>query len=60
MLIASPAEGEFGLHQFEKTIEGEGSQNEKEGDKHRRKKHISHKTPPVGGMFIPKGDAKFG
>lgn len=35
MLIASPGEREFGLHQFEKAVEGECSQNEEQGDKHR-------------------------
>ncbi|MBR6829322.1 MAG: hypothetical protein IKM83_01750 [Paludibacteraceae bacterium] len=36
MLIASPGEREFGLHQFKKSVEGECSQNEEKGDKHRR------------------------
>ena len=36
MLIASPAERELGLHQFKKAVEGECSQNEEQGDEHRR------------------------
>ena len=44
VLIASPGEREFGLHQFEKSVEGECSQNEEQGDKHRRKKYIYHNT----------------
>jgi len=42
MLIAGPRERETRLHQFEKAVEGERAQNEKEGDEHRRKKYISH------------------
>ena len=44
MLIAGPAERVLGLHQFKKSVEGECSQNEEEGDKHRRKKYINHST----------------
>ena len=43
MLITSPAERVLGLHQFKEAVEGECSQNEEEGDKHRRKKYVNHK-----------------
>lgn len=36
MLIASPVDRVLGLHQFEKTVEGESSQNEEEGDHTKR------------------------
>ena len=36
MLIASPPEWVFGSHEFKETKKGTGSQNEEEGDKHRR------------------------
>ena len=35
LLVACPAERELGLHQFKKAVEGECSQNEEQGDKHR-------------------------
>ena len=35
MLIAGPTERVLGLHQFKKSVEGECSQNEEEGDEHR-------------------------
>ncbi|MBR6304753.1 MAG: hypothetical protein IKR37_03905, partial [Paludibacteraceae bacterium] len=36
MLVAGPAKRIAGLHQFEKSVEGERAQNEEKGDKHRR------------------------
>ena len=42
VLIASPAKRKAGLHQFEKSVEGERAQNEKEGDEHRANKNVTH------------------
>lgn len=59
MLIAGPRERVFRLHQFNKSVEGDRSQNEEQGDKHRRKKYISHNTARREGLLgFPKGGAK--